>query len=394
MLTILKKFRAKVLKNYSLIVVMLSAIVTISSLYITQPMQPLFVEIFQISIAQVTLFTSVVLLALAFAPIVYGYLLEKFDVRIIFIYSLTLMGTLQFLLIFTSDYRSFLTLRILEALVIPATLTTTLTILTRINPQNTQKYVSIYVASTVFGGVLSRVGGGFITALTSWQFTFALLGLSTLAIALLALKMPKTQNLAIKSAKITPKAIIELLRDKRYVVLYMGAFLVLFCFQGALNFMPFEMQAINPNITPAEIGFLYFGYVIGIFTALLSSKIVKLAKGALNAIILGFLIFGSAPLFMLIKNFWCFFVSVFVLCIGMFIVHSVLSSFVNSISTEKKGITNGLYLAFYYTGGTIGTTLPSAIYHHFGWEVLCVLLSGILFLSAGIFYNFRVIFKG
>lgn len=380
------------MKHYTLLVVLLSAIVTISSLYITQPMQPLFMEEFGISVTQVTLFTSVVLLSLAVAPIIYGYLLEKFDTRIILFSALGSIGILQCLLCFAQNYIFFLSIRILEALVIPAALTATLTTLTRAGMQNMQKYVSIYVAATVFGGVLSRVGGGFITSISSWQFTFASLGIATLIVALLAYKLPHSSQMA--SAKITPKVVLELLQDKRYALLYMGAFLVLFCFQGALNFMPFEIKALNPNITPAQIGFLYLGYIIGIITALLVGRIKRALGGDLRAIVFGFLVFGIAPLIMLAQNFWWLFFAVFVICIGMFIVHSVLSAFVNSISSEKKGITNGLYLAFYYTGGTFGTTLPSYLYNHFGWGVLCVALSGILFTSAGLFYILRGIFKG
>lgn len=380
------------MKHYTLLVVLLSAIVTISSLYITQPMQPLFMEEFGISVTQVTLFTSVVLLSLAVAPIIYGYLLEKFDTRIILFSALGSIGILQCLLCFAQNYTFFLSIRILEALVIPAALTATLTTLTRAGMQNMQKHVSIYVAATVFGGVLSRVGGGFITSISSWQFTFASLGIATLIVALLAYKLPHSSQMA--SAKITPKVVLELLQDKRYALLYLGAFLILFCFQGALNFMPFAIKALNPNITPAQIGFLYLGYIIGIITALLVGRIKRALGGDLRAIVFGFLVFGIAPLIMLAQNFWWLFFAVFVICIGMFIVHSVLSAFVNSISSEKKGITNGLYLAFYYTGGTFGTTLPSYLYNHFGWTVLCVALSGILFTSAGLFYILRGIFKG
>ncbi len=371
---------------------MLSAIVTISSIYVTQPIHPLFVEIFEISISQVTLFTSVTLLALAFSPIVYGYLLEKFDVRIILIFALTCIGILQCLLCLSQDYNTFLILRILESLMIPASLTASLTILTRLDSKNIQKYVSIYVASTVFGGAISRIGSGVITSLFSWQVTFMLLGITTLSVALMSYRIPKSNK--INSSKITPKIFLDFLGDKRYALLYIGAFLVLFCFQGALNLMPFEIKAIYPNISSAEIGFLYTGYVIGIITALLANFIIKISKGALNAIIFGFIIFGIAPLLMLIRDFWWMFFSVFVICIGMFIVHSVLSGFINSLQKDKKGITNGLYLTFYYAGGTCGTTLPSYFYNAFGWEVLCFVLSGVLFGSAWLFYMYRKIFKG
>ena len=82
-------------QKYNLTTIMFSAIVIISTLYITQPIQPLLINEFQISTTQVTLFTSVILFALAIAPIFYGYLLEKFDTKLILIASLMLLGVFQ-----------------------------------------------------------------------------------------------------------------------------------------------------------------------------------------------------------------------------------------------------------------------------------------------------------
>ncbi|CAM2789273.1 MFS transporter [Helicobacter burdigaliensis] len=373
------------MKRYTLWIVMLSSMLTISSLYITQPAQPLFVKEFGISVTEVTLFTSVVLFFLAIAPIFYGYWLEKFEVRKILFISLGIVGILQCLIAFTQSFESFLFVRFLEALVIPAALTSTLTTLTR--EGGGKKYVNIYVASTVFGGVFSRVVGGFLITLTSWQITFFLLGVSTLLVAFGAYKMPKS-DAKMQANKIKPKDILELFAKPHYRLLFFGAFVVLFCFHGVLNFLPFEIKKIVQNTTTAEIGFLYLGYMIGIVAALLSPKISKFFGGDVKAIIFGFLVFASAPLLMLVPSFWWTFFSVFVICVGMFICHSLLSTLVNSFSQEKKGITNGLYLAFYYTGGTIGATMPSSLYA-LGWEVLCIFMSGVLLLSAFLFWYFR-----
>ena len=130
------------MKNSTLLVVILSAIVTISSIYITQPIHPLFVEIFGVSIAKVTLFTSVVLLSLAFAPLVYGYLLEKFPLRPLLSFSLTALGSLQCLMCFSQNYAVFLILRILEACIIPLALTASLTTLARLDSQRIQRNVA------------------------------------------------------------------------------------------------------------------------------------------------------------------------------------------------------------------------------------------------------------
>lgn len=371
-------------KNYHLFIIMLSAMVTISTLYITQPIQPLLIKEFSISTTQVTLFTSIPLFMLAIAPIFYGYLLEKFDTRLILIISLALLGIFQCLLCLSQQYSSFLILRIGESLAIPAALTATVTCLTRIDSSN--KYIGAYIASTIFGGVLSRVGGGILTTIFSWKFTFLVLGITSLVIAALVTKLPNT-NEKIKNTKITFRIFLDFLTDKRFFLLYFAAFLILFCFQGTLNFMPLYVSSLDPSTTAAQIGFMYLGYIIGILAALFSQKIIKFIGGEIKTISIGFMIFSCACLMMLYGDFWQLFFAVFVLSAGMFIINSTLSALINTISTKQKGITNGLYLASYYAGGALGTTLPTYIYRPFGWNTLCLILGIILFVSALIFYQ-------
>jgi len=65
----------------------------------------------------------------------------------------------------------------------------------------------------------------------------------------------------------------------------------------------------------------------------------------------------------------------FIFCMGLFMAHSLLSGLVNKLAQENKAIANGLYISFYYTGGTLGSVLPGVFFEHFGWQVfLSVLL--------------------
>lgn len=376
---------------FILFTIILTAILSIGTLYATQPLQPLFVEIFSANIAQITLFTSILLFSLAISPIFYGYLLEKFDTKKILSIALFILGFLSIILCFCENYYSFLAIRICEAVIVPATLTGAITTLTRMGADNIQKYVSIYVAATVFGGVLSRIGSGLLATFFSWQMVFATLGGSCILCGLFALKLPSSAKFT--NAKITINAISDLLKDRRFILLYFGAFSICFCFQCALNFMPFEIKILEPQITSAKIGFLYSGYIIGIITALLAGRIKIFLGGDLNSIIFGFTIFAFAPLIMWKASFWTMFIAVFIICIGMFIAHSVLSSFVNSLNPSKKGITNGMYLALYYLGGTIGTTLPSYLYSFGGWYFLCGFVAIYCVLTSILFFIGKRMFK-
>ncbi|GEM_PF-4473130 len=65
----------------------------------------------------------------------------------------------------SNNFYFFLFFRFLQALCIPAILTALLTLLSRLENENIQKNIAIYVGATTFGGFVSRVFGSFLSDL-------------------------------------------------------------------------------------------------------------------------------------------------------------------------------------------------------------------------------------
>jgi YNFM family putative membrane transporter len=72
------------------------------------------------------------------------------------------------------------------------------------------------------------------------------------------------------------------------------------------------------------------------------------------------------------------FVAMFVLCAGFFIIHAVASGLISKLAHERRAISNGLYLSFYYAGGAVGTFAPGVFFEYLGWHVFILLLSFII----------------
>jgi len=137
---------------------------------------------------------------------------------------------------------------------------------------------------------------------------------------------------------------------------------------------------------------LYLGYAIGIVTSLLAAKITALAKGQIEAIAIGLLLFSLSLLGVASGEITVLFGSIFLLCAGMFIAHSILSSLTNSLLEHKKGITNGLYLSFYYSGGALGSTLPGLLYEHFGWYLFVASIASLLLAATALLWRHRPLY--
>ena len=370
----------------ALYIIIYNIIVVLSVMYATQPLQPLLSIEFNISIVESSLFTAVIMFWLAVAPIVYGYILESISAKKMLSISSVILFFTNLVLGFSNSFEMFLFARCLEGLTVPAILTSSMTILANIDKKNIQYNMSIYVASTVFGGLVGRVMSGYIASEFGWRAVFF-----TLSIALLlGLVFIRKLNLdvATKMTKANIKDIMEILRDKRFSLIYLLMFTVFFVFAGLLNLIPFRMKELFGDVSEFTIGLLYLGYGSGVVVALLSRKIIKFFGSEITAILAGGVFYILMAIFFAAENLTFIFIMMFLLCIGMFTVHSIATGMANSMKESQKGLTSGMYLSFYYIGGAFGSVIPSIIYSHFGWNILLgVFILALILVFTLVYFN-------
>lgn len=367
------------MKKRDLFIVIYCIIIILSVMYATQPIQPLLAKQFNISIIKASQFTAVIMLFLAISPIIYGYILEKVNVKKMLINSSIILFITNIFLGLATSYELFLFFRVIEALVVPAILTSLMSILANIDKENIKFNMSIYVASTVFGGLVGRIFSGFIATNLSYEFVFYSLSLAILVSIYFISKLSYEGEATISKPKITD--VMEILKDKRFLIIYFLMFCVFFVFSGVLNILPFRVKEISSNVSEFQISLLYLGYGMGILISLNSSKIIKFFKNELNTILFGLIFFLFITIFLIQENIIFIFLLIFLFCVGMFTVHTVSTGLANSMKESQKSLTSGMYLSFYYLGGALGSFLPSIIYEKFGWNVVIYMFCIILLIT-------------
>ena len=367
------------MKKKDLYIVIYCIIIILSVMYATQPIQPLLAKQFNVSIIKASQFTAVIMLFLAISPIIYGYILEKTNVKKMLINSSIILFITNIFLGLATSYELFLFFRVIEALIVPAILTSLMSILANIDKENIKFNMSIYVASTVFGGLVGRIFSGFIATNLSYEFVFYSLSLAILVSIYFISKLSYEGEATISKPKITD--VMEILKDKRFLIIYFLMFCVFFVFSGVLNILPFRVKEISSNVSEFQISLLYLGYGMGILISLNSSKIVKYFKNELNTILFGLIFFLFITIFLIQENIIFIFLLIFLFCVGMFTVHTVSTGLANSMKESQKSLTSGMYLSFYYLGGALGSFLPSIIYEKFGWNVVIYMFCIILLIT-------------
>jgi len=357
-------------------IIIFTTILTFSALYAPQPIQPIIMEYFNISQSHSVLLTTLTLLPLSISPIFYGYILESVSAKKMLLISIIILAVSQFIFSVSNSFHLLLGLRVIEGFAIPAILTGLMTyIATMTTKDNVQKIMAIYISSTIMGGFSGRFFSGLISYYTNWRVMFMILGISLIVSALM---IGKLDNNKAEMTKLNMRAAFEVLSQKKFFITYMMIFSMFFMFAAVLNFIPFRLREINPSSSAMLIGVMYTGYIMGIVTSLNSLKLIKIFRGELNAIFVGLTVYLLSLGLFVSSSIYVMFVGMFIFCAGMFMSHTIASGYVNKMADSKKGVTNGLYVSFYYTGGTLGSIVPGMIYENYSWNTFLVLLAVIM----------------
>lgn len=361
-----------------------ATIVTFCSLYAAQPIQPLFKSEFHLSNFQAILFTTLMMAPLGIAPLLYGYLLESFSAKVMLRWALLALGILELFFATAENYFTLLGLRGIQGLMIPAILTALMTYISYTSPrEKVQQAIAAYIAATIVGGFLGRFLSGLFTDLFGWRFFFFILGLVLILNSYLLRDMARDAKLEYARPKLAE--ITALLGARPFIWLYASIFCLFFVFAALMNFLPFELKRINPASRETGVGLLYLGYSMGLLVSLNARRITGFFRGEVGAISAGILVFALGTLFFMVEQYLVMFFGMFVFCAGLFTAHSLLSGLVNKFAVDNKAIANGLYISFYYTGGTLGSVLPGAVFQRYGWQAF--LLQLLVMIGLAFFFS-------
>ena len=364
-----------------LLIMYFCAAVAMCLLYAPQPIAPVFESELGISRAKAGLFITALMVPLALASILYGYLLEKISIRTALGVGFFLLGGAQIVFSLSSEYFWLLNIRGFEGLIIPVAMTGIMSYISQTTPKDQiASAIGAYIGVTIIGGFLGRFLSGLCTDYFGWRFFIIIIGAMCLLCALLVSKYCANVSASFLKPKLRDIACV--LKTPHNLYIYLAMFGIFFAFQAVLNYMPFELSYIlGGEFSGTKIGAMYLGYALGVIISFNVKRIACFFGSPLRAMIAGGVIFVLGLQFLHIQSYLVFFAVMLSLCIGFFISHAMASAFINKMADEHKGIANGLYVSFYYCGGGLGSVLPGIIYLHSGWDAFLLALSVINILA-------------
>ena len=86
----------------------------------------------------------------------------------------------------------------------------------------------------------------------------------------------------------------------------------------------------------------------------------------------------------LVSNVWAVIAGIAICSTGVFIAQASTTSFVGVAAKHNRALALGLYVSFYYAGGSLGGTAPGWIWQAFGWPGCVALVVAVQMVIAGV----------
>jgi MFS family permease len=351
------------------VAVMAAGIATFINMYCTQSILPVLASSFHVAQARTGLSVTAPLLATAMVAPIVGAISDRFGRKRLILGAAILLVIPTALAAGAENFNMFVFWRFIQGLMLPFIFTVTIGYIgDETEGGMTARLAGTYMAGTITGGFSGRLITGILTEFLGWRGAMLCVAAVTFAMAMVVflLLRPeqrfKAQYGILRALKTFPVH----LSNPRLLGTYTIGFGVLFCLVAVFTFVNFRLAAAPYLLGPAALGGIFVVYLGGVVMSPLAASLAnrfgrqRVMTVAAPVIGAGLLVTLLAPLPLIIAGLFLF-------CSGVFVQQTLATAFVSVAAREARSTAVGLYVMFYYIGGSCGGIFPAGVWHEFGW---------------------------
>ena len=361
-------------------------LLAVSTVFMTQPIFSDLSESFKIDITQARYSFSIVSLFYTVSFFFLGPAADKFDLPKMAFTGTLLLSFAVLLSSYAANFSLFLigmAFMGVGAAIVPASM---FPYIAKISPQaKTGMYMGSIVASGTLGVIFGRVSMGIITAAIGWQYSFRIVAIVLLLLALLSflflvrkndLKPDNQQDLRMLYANS-----VRLLLDPKVLALLLAGFCLFIGFLGMVTFLTYRLAAPPFNFSSGEIGWISFAGITALiapFAGSLSQKV-----GTYKIIIPGLLIcLVSFQLMGWFQSVVLTALGLLLLFLGVYAIQPLVFLLIGrNVPKESLGSASSLYILFCVGGGSLSSIFLGPVWQSYGWPGITTLSSVSLLVS-------------
>ena len=204
--------------------------------------------------------------------------------------------------------------------------------------------------------------------------SFVVLGLfAAVAAAVLARYLPPERRFQSRAPdESILSAAADHMRNRHLLATYAAGFCVLFCLIGTFTYVTFYLAAPPFHMSTAALGTLFFVYLVGAVVTPWCGRAVE-RFGHRRAMAMAVSTAMSGVLLTSLPATIAVIAGLAICCTGVFVAQSIASTHIGIAAEHNRALAVGLYVTFYYGGGSLGSALPGYAWDLGGWPA-CVAL--------------------
>jgi MFS transporter, YNFM family, putative membrane transport protein len=358
--------------------VTLCGICAFLELYCTQPLLPMFAQIFHASKTAVGMTVSAATLGVAVAAPVFGAFAERLPRKKVIVFALLGVSVPTLLAATSGSLTQLIFWRFLQGITVPGIIAVVITYIgEEWPPDKVALVMSFYVSGTALGGLFGRFMSGLLAERFDWHVSFLVLGIASLIGAgAVAVWLPKGGRRASSATAGEIQIgfagqVRALFRNRRLIATFAVGFNVLFSLVGVFTWITFHLNAPPFSLSTTALSSLFFVYMIGLIVTPAAGYLIT--RVGLRAGISGAILCAMAGVVLtLAPSLLVVIAGLALLCTGVFIAQTASSSHLRVAAPSGARVTAaGLYITFYYLGGAAAGVVPGAFWALGGWTA-CV----------------------
>ncbi|MGD0868515.1 MAG: MFS transporter [Bryobacteraceae bacterium] len=365
--------------------VVLAGFCAFLSLFAPQPLLPLLAKAFGASAGAVGWVVTVSTIAVAISAPLTGAIADRFGRKSVIVAAAFLLVVPTLLAGASTSLAQLLFWRFWQGVFTPGIFAVTIAYITEEWDQGAGAAMSSYVGGTVMGGFAGRMVAALAASEFSWRWAFFSLGvLNALGGVAIWAWLPASRHPARQRPPAsTAAAMWRHLRHPRLLATFAVGFCVLFTLLATFNYVNFYLAAPPFRLGTAALGLLFTVYLVGAFVTPVAGRwIDRIGHRYTLALAFGFGILGIV--LTLVQSLPAVILGLALCSTGVFIGHSSASSYIGTAAEDSRAAAVGLYVMFYYIGGSAGSALSGIFWNRGGWPACVALVATVQVLTIAI----------
>ena len=353
---------------------------TFALLYCVQPILPVLAQAFGVGAASSSLVLSLATGTMAPAMLAASSLSDAWGRKRVMGWSLALASGLSLAAAASPTWSGLLILRALVGLSLAGLPAVAMAYLCEeVDGDSLGVAMGLYISGNAVGGMVGRLLAGVLTDLAGWRFAVGVIALlSVAATFLLWLILPHSRHFQARPLEfgMLARSLGRHLAEPGMLQLFAMGFVLLGCFVTVYNYIGYRLVAAPYGFRQSAVAALFSVYVVGVFTSTWAGRLSgRLGRRRVlwwmpAVMLLGVLLtlFSWLPLVV---------AGVVLVTAGFFAGHSVASSWVGRRARGARAQASGLYLFFYYMGGSLVGWLGGFAWSGGAWPGVAALVGAV-----------------